>query len=167
MARSYTFKDVIAHTSYNAPPGVVPTDITPSGSDPEEMAERLAKAIMSGDSTVTATVEADTASPPLMAKVRVKVRQPGTAGNAYTLTETGSSRDGVWSDVHRWRGRGQCRLHQHGQSDRQEGAGALVRQATPVQPRLPLMARDEEDERESGRSKGKLMSMWSASEKSR
>ena len=54
-------------------------------------AARLAKAIMSGDSTLTAAVEADTASPPLMTKVRVKVRTPGTAGNAYTLTETGSA----------------------------------------------------------------------------
>lgn len=87
----YTFKDIIAHTSYNAPPGVIPTDITPSGSDPEEMAERLAKAIMSGDSTVTASVGPDASSPPLQAKVTVKVRNPGTAGNAYTLTETGTA----------------------------------------------------------------------------
>jgi hypothetical protein len=89
--KKYTFKDVIAHTSYNAPPGVVPTDITPSGSNPEEMASRLAKAIMSGDSTVTATVGPDASSPPKMAKVTVKVRNPGTAGNAYTLTELGTA----------------------------------------------------------------------------
>lgn len=86
----YTFKDVVVHTSYNAPPNVVPTDITPSGSNPEEMASRLAKAIMSGDSTLTAAVEADSSSPPLQAKVRVQVRQPGTAGNATTLTKTGN-----------------------------------------------------------------------------
>ena len=89
--KAYTIKDVVVHTSYNAPAFQVPIDITPSGNDAEELADRLAKAIMSGDSTVTATVEADTASPPAMTKVRVKVRQPGTAGNAYTLTETGSA----------------------------------------------------------------------------
>lgn len=87
----HTFKDIIAHTSYNAPPGVIPIDITPSGSDPEEMAERLAKAIMSADSTLTATVGPDTSSPPLQAKVTVKVRVAGVAGNAYTLTETGTA----------------------------------------------------------------------------
>ena len=89
--KAYTIKDVVVHTSYNAPAFQVPIDITPSGNDAEELADRLAKAIMSGDSTVTATVEADTASPPAMTKVRVKVRQPGTAGNAYTLSETGSA----------------------------------------------------------------------------
>jgi len=89
--RVYTFKDVYVHPSYNTPPGVVPIDITPSGNDAEEMADRLAKAIMSGDSSLTATVEADTASPPAMTKVRLKVRQPGTAGNAYTLTEVGTA----------------------------------------------------------------------------
>ena len=87
----YKFKDVVVHTSYNPPPGTIPIDITPSGSDPEEMAERLAKAIMSGDSTVTASVKANAASPPLMSLVEVQVRQPGTAGNAYTLSETGNA----------------------------------------------------------------------------
>jgi len=87
----YTVKDIVVSTSYNAPPGVIPIDITPSGTDPEVFAERLAKAIMSGDSTVTASVGPDTSSPPKMAKVTVKVRQPGTAGNSYTLSETGNA----------------------------------------------------------------------------
>jgi len=81
--KKYTFKDIIVHTSYNAPPGVVPTDITPSGSNPTEMATRLAKAIMSGDSTVTASAAG--------AIVTVRVRQPGTAGNSYTLSELGNA----------------------------------------------------------------------------
>jgi hypothetical protein len=89
--KTYTFKDVVVHTSYNTPPYVVPTDITPSGSDPEEMASRLATAIMSGDSTLTATVGPNADSPPLQAVVTVKVRSAGTAGNAYTLTETGGA----------------------------------------------------------------------------
>lgn len=89
--KAYTFKDVVVHTSYNPPPGVVPTDITPSGSDPEEMADRLSKAIMSGDSTLTASVGPNAASPPLQTVVTVKVRAAGVAGNAYTLTETGTA----------------------------------------------------------------------------
>jgi len=89
--KAYTFKDVVVHPSYNAPPNIVPTDITPSGSDPVDMAAKLAKVIMSGDSTLTASVELGAGSPPLMNVVRVKVRQPGTSGNAYTLTETGNA----------------------------------------------------------------------------
>lgn len=89
--RTHTFKNVHVHPSYNAPPGVVPITIGPSGTDPEVMADRLSKAIMSGDSSVTAAVESDGASPPMMTKVRVSVRQPGTAGNAYTLSETGAA----------------------------------------------------------------------------
>lgn len=89
--KRYTFKDVVVSPSYNAPPGVVPTDITPSGSDPEEMADRLAKAIMSNDSLLTASVEEDSSSPPLLAKVVVTARTPGTGGNAYGLTETGTA----------------------------------------------------------------------------
>jgi hypothetical protein len=84
--KAYTFKDVVVHTSYNTPPGVVPIDITPSGSNPNEMASRLAKAIMSGDSTLTASVAVGTPT-----IVTVKVRQPGTAGNSYTLAETGNA----------------------------------------------------------------------------
>lgn len=89
--KKYTIKDVVVHTSYNPPPGVVPIDITPSGCDAEDLAERLAKAIMSGDAKLTATVGPDTASPPAMTIVTVKVRQPGTAGNAYTLSEQGNA----------------------------------------------------------------------------
>lgn len=89
--KAYTVKDVVVHTSYNPPPGIIPIDITPSGNDAELLAKRLATAIMSGDSSLTATVGPDAASPPAMTKVTVKVRQPGTAGNAYTLTETGAA----------------------------------------------------------------------------
>ena len=81
--KTYRFKNVQVHTSYNAPPGVVPIDINAGVSIPAQMADRLAKAIMSGDSTVTATVSGVT--------VVVKVRQPGTAGNSYTLTEVGNA----------------------------------------------------------------------------
>lgn len=89
--KKYTIKDIIVHTSYNAPPGIIPIDITPSGTDPEVFAKRLAQAIMSGDSTVTASVGPDVSSPPKMVVVTVKVRQAGTAGNAYTLAETGNA----------------------------------------------------------------------------
>lgn len=89
--KRYTFKDVVVSTSYNAPPGVVPIDITPSGTDAEVSADRLSKAIMSGDSTLTASVGPDAASPPKMVVVTVKVRTAGTAGNSYTLTETGTA----------------------------------------------------------------------------
>jgi hypothetical protein len=83
----YTFKDVVVSIVYNTPPGVVPIDITPSGSDPEEMADRLSKAIMSGDSRLTASVGVGGSSH----IVTVKVRQPGTAGNSLTLTEVGTA----------------------------------------------------------------------------
>jgi hypothetical protein len=89
--KKYTFKDVIVHPSYNAPPGVVPIDITPSGTDVEVMAKRLASAIMSGDSTLTASVTVSAGSPPAMSTVTVEVRQAGTAGNSYTLTELGNA----------------------------------------------------------------------------
>jgi hypothetical protein len=88
--RVYTVKDVIVSTSYNTPPGVIPVDITPSGTDAEVLAKRTAQAIMSGDATLTASVGLNAASPPAMVVITVKVRQPGTAGNAYTLTETGN-----------------------------------------------------------------------------
>jgi hypothetical protein len=88
--KTYTVKDVVVHTSYNAPPGVIPIDVTPSGTDSEKLAKALAKALMSGDSTITAAVTAGAGSPPAMNVVTVKVRQPGTAGNAYTLSETGN-----------------------------------------------------------------------------
>jgi hypothetical protein len=55
------------------------------------MARVLAQVIMSGDSSVTCTVGPDASSPPKMAVVTVLVRQPGTAGNSYTLAETGNS----------------------------------------------------------------------------
>lgn len=89
--KTYTFKDVVVHTSYNPPPGTVPIDINAGATDPEVMADRLAKAIMSGDAKLTTSVELDAGAPPKKTKVVVKVRQPGTAGNAYTLTETGGA----------------------------------------------------------------------------
>jgi len=89
--KTYTIKDVVVNTSYNAPPFVVPVDITPSGNDAEILADRLAKAIMSGDSTLTTSVGPNAASPPARVVVTVKVRQPGTAGNSYTLSEVGSA----------------------------------------------------------------------------
>lgn len=89
--KTYTVKDVVVNPSYNTPPGVVPIDCDPSGNDSELLAERLAVAIMSGDSSLTAVVEGDGGSPELQSVVRVTVREPGTDGNAYTLTETGTS----------------------------------------------------------------------------
>jgi hypothetical protein len=88
--KTYTVKDVVVHTSYNPPPGVIPIDVTPSGTDNEKLAKALAKALMSGDSTITAAVGPGAGSPPAMNVVTVKVRQPGTAGNAVTLSETGN-----------------------------------------------------------------------------
>lgn len=89
--KTYTVKDVVVNPSYNAPPGVVPIEITLSGNDAEELADRLAKAIMSGDSSVTCTLELDSASPPAYTKVRVTVREPGVAGNSYTVSEVGTA----------------------------------------------------------------------------
>jgi hypothetical protein len=91
--KTYTFKDIDAHTSYNAPPGIIPMTMagSPEAADPEEMADRLAKAIMSNDARLTASVGPDESSPVLQAKVTVKVRAAGTAGNAFTLSETGSA----------------------------------------------------------------------------
>lgn len=81
--RKYTVRDVVVNPSYNAPPGVVAVDVTPSGTDAVALAKALATAIMSGDSSLTCTV--------VGAVVTVLVRQPGTAGNSYTLSETGNS----------------------------------------------------------------------------
>lgn len=83
--KRYTVKDVIVNTSYNAPPGVIPVDVTPSGTDAALLAKALASVIMSGDSSLTASI-----APGTPTVVTVKVRQPGTAGNSYTLTETGN-----------------------------------------------------------------------------
>jgi hypothetical protein len=71
------------------PLGVIPVDITPSGTVPGA-GQDVGKILMSGDSTITATVGPNAASPPAMTVVTVKVRQQGTAGNSYTLTETGN-----------------------------------------------------------------------------
>ena len=82
--KKYTIKDVVVNPSYNAPPFTVPIDIGNAGvTDVNKFAQTLAKAIMSGDSSLTAEASG--------AAVTVRVRQPGTAGNATTLAKTGTS----------------------------------------------------------------------------
>ena len=97
----YTIKDVVVHTSYNAPPGVIPIDINPSGTDVELIADRLAKAIMSGDSTVTASVDRQRRSPALQSEVRVKVRQPGDRRQRLHADRDGDRGDRLRGDCSR------------------------------------------------------------------
>ncbi|PWT91203.1 MAG: hypothetical protein C5B54_05720 [Acidobacteria bacterium] len=80
--KTYTFTEIAETIAYNAPPGIVPfTVASPFDSDP--IAARLAKVIMSSDSTVFCTV-ADNV-------VTIWNRAAGTVGNSKTLSITGAN----------------------------------------------------------------------------
>jgi len=73
----YTFKQIVVTPSTNLAPYVVPINVGPSGIDPGATALALSIAIMSGDSTITCTVNSTV--------VTVICRLPGVAGNSDTL----------------------------------------------------------------------------------
>lgn len=80
----YTFTEMVESITTNVGPRVIPITVDPSGVDPDVVAARFAKVIMSADSSLVCTVSAT-------GVVNIHYRTPGTGGNAVALDVTQSN----------------------------------------------------------------------------